>query len=181
MFNKSSYFTLSLLFCFSLLMTDVITAQIGPPNNEEEFRKMYQRRIQREVLYGVYIPKDLADAFNQLNKKIDKESKQKFKNTPEEDASRKLHFSLGRWMIVNWSFYEGSRLSHYLRKLGASHPDDMVQLVIRTYHRYLNKKPLEVKSLVESYQKKRKDEILEKRKSAETISIEKKKREEIKK
>ena len=112
----------------------------------------YQKRIKKERLFGVYIPKDLGDAFAQLNRLISKESKAKFKKANETIAVRKLHFSFGRWMIYNWSFYEGSRFSDYLRKLGIYDPDDMARFVMTTYHRNLNKKPLNVKALIEDIQ-----------------------------
>lgn len=121
----------------------------------ENHNSTYQKRIQKERLYGVYIPKDLGDSFAQLNKLISKESKAKFKKAKEEIAIKKLHFSFGRWMIYNWGFYEGSRFSHYLRKLGIYDPDDMARFVMTTYHRNLNKKPLSVKQLIEEIQAKR--------------------------
>ena len=65
----------------------------------------------------------------------------------EAEANKRLHFSLGRWIWHNWSFYEGSRLSVYLNKVGVNHPEDMAQVILITYHRYLNKKPLQVKEL----------------------------------
>jgi hypothetical protein len=136
-------------------------AQDGPANNKEEYKEKYERRIKREILNGVYIPRDLGDAFNELNKKIDDESKAKFMTVSEDTAAVKLHFSLGRWMIVNWGFYEGSRFSHYLRQAGISYPDDMAKFVIITYHRFLNDKPLEIKSLAESIKEQRKKEYEE--------------------
>lgn len=126
---------------------------------EEAFEKEYQRRIKKEYLYRVYIPKDLADAFIQLNRLSDRESINKFKGAPEEVASRKLHFSLGRWIIHNWGFYGGSRLSHYLKNLGLTHPDDMARFIIMTYHRNLNKKKLDVKPLIEQLIAERKAEL----------------------
>lgn len=122
------------------------TMVFGQKNNAE---KQYQQRIKKDVINGVYIPVDLADCFVELNKKISKESKAKFRAMPEKTASQNLHFSLGRWIWHNWSFYEGSRLSVYLNKVGVNHPEDMAQLIIITYHRYLNKKPLEVKAVAE--------------------------------
>jgi hypothetical protein len=65
----------------------------------------------------------------------------------EVTASKGLHFSLGRWIWHNWSFYEGSRLSVYMNKVRVNHPEDMAQVILITYHRYLNKKPLDVKAL----------------------------------
>ena len=148
-----------------------------PPAIEDEFEKQYQKRIKKEVVNGVYIPMDLADCFIQLNQLIDKDSKNKFKNMSEGDASTKLHFSLGRWIIYNWSFYEGSRLSFYLKNLGISHPDDMAQFIIITYHRNLNKVQLDVKALIDHYQAKQENAKKKKREEGEVIFEETRKRE----
>lgn len=134
---------------------------------------MYNRRIRKAYLYGVYIPKDMGEAFNELNKKIDDESKVKFKVVLEEIAAKKLHFSLGRWMMHNWSFYEGSRFADYLKKLGVTHPDDMANFTIILYHRHVNKKPLDVKPLVVAFKEKRQKKAEERRAGGRVISEEK--------
>lgn len=146
----------------TLLLLSGATLIAQPPSTKEEFEKEYQRRIQQETLNGIYIPKDLADAFVQLNKRIDEESKMTFKSVPEDTAAHKLFFSLGRWMTLNWGFYGGSRLSHYLRELGVTYPEDMARFIIITYHRNLNRKPLNVKELVDEFIEKRRQEHLEK-------------------
>ena len=140
-----------------------------PPSSEAEYEKKYQQRIKKDVLYGVYIPEDLADAFSQLNKLIDVESKKKFKLVGEEEASRKLHFSLGRWIDHNWGFYGGSRFSHYLKSLKLYDPDSMSKFVIITYHRYLNGKPLEVKKLLETFALETEKKVVEKRSKGKVI------------
>jgi hypothetical protein len=119
-----------------------------PTSTLEEYEERYARRIRQTYLNEVYIPEDLGDAIVQFNKLISPESKQKFKAMSEADAATKLHFSFGRWIIINWGFYEGSRFSHYLKQLGLSHPDDMARFVVVCYHRNLNKKPLEPKVLI---------------------------------
>jgi len=43
----------------------------------------YEWRLKQEKLYGTYIPRDLTDAFVELNKRIDRDSKAKFKNAEE--------------------------------------------------------------------------------------------------
>ncbi|MEL6925841.1 MAG: DUF6794 domain-containing protein [Bacteroidota bacterium] len=157
-------FILLLLGTVAAAQGEKKTPAIGERENfEESFEKEYQRRIKKEYLYRVYIPKDLADAFIQLNRLTDKESLARFKNASEEVASRKLHFSLGRWMIHNWGFYGGSRLSHYLRNIGISHPDDMARFIIITYHRNLNKQKLEVKALIEKLRADRQTEVEKRR------------------
>lgn len=143
-----------IIMTFLILNFALATAAQELPTSEDEFEIEYQKRIKKEYLDGVYIPKDLADCFIRLNMLTDEASKTKFKNMSEEEASTKLHFSLGRWMILNWSFYEGSRLSFYLKNLGISHPDDMAQFIIITYHRNLNKNQLNVKELIDHYKAK---------------------------
>lgn len=155
--------TLLLLWCSSSLLLSQ-----NPANTETEYETAYKKRIQKPYLNQVYIPADMAEAFAEFNRLIDQDSKKKFKSVPEDIAARKLHFSFGRWMTVNWSFYEGSRFSHYLKQVGVTHPDDMARFVIISYHRYLNKKPLDIKEQVTFYQEKRKAE-LEARRSQGTV------------
>lgn len=147
--------------------------EYNPPATEDAIEAEYQKRIKKEYLNRVYIPKDLADCFIQLNKLIDEESKRKFKTAPEEVVARKLHFSLGRWMMVNWSFYQGSRLSAYLKNIGIFYPDDMARFIIISYHRNLNRKELKVKEQVEFYQEYRKKKFEEEKTDGEVIYEEK--------
>ena len=152
-----------------LLTMSGIALFAQPPSSEAEYEKTYKRRIKKDVLYGVYIPADLGEAFSQLNKLIDANSKKKFKSVGEEQASRKLHFSFGRWINHNWGFYGGSRFSHYLKSLKLYDPDNMSKFVIITYHRYLNGKPLEVKKLLETFTLEREKKIAEKRSKGKVI------------
>lgn len=114
--------------------------------------RKYNERIQQEALFGVYIPKDLADAFSQLDQLTSRQAKEKFRQVPEKEAVKQLHFSLGRWIIYNWGFYQGSRLGHYLKRYGVSHPDDMARLVMTAWHRYLNRRDLDLAAIVEELQ-----------------------------
>ncbi len=150
----------TLTFC---LLFGNLSAQ-KPAGNLTEYEKAYERRIRQTELYGVYIPKDLTDAFIQLNRKIDKESQVKFAAIPEVEAERKLFFSLGRWIIHNWGFYGGSRLSEYMKNnFQVYHPEDMASFIIFAYHRNLNRNPLDIKQLVEYFaEKKAAEEAAEK-------------------
>lgn len=135
-----------------------LKAQQEAEAEQNAFEEDYDYRIRQQMLYGVYIPKDLADVFKELNQKTDKESRMKFTAMSEEDAGHKLHFSLGRWIIHNWGFYGGSRLTKYFNDIGIHNPDDMARFIIITYHRELNNKPLGVKALVEKFQEMRETE-----------------------
>ena len=174
-----------LLFIFTLityLFSTHVHAQAQkdkaakPVATEEAFEKKYKKRIKKERLYGVFIPKDLADAFIQLNILIDKSSQTKFKNMSEKDAVKKLHFSFGRWMIHNWGFYGGSRYSHYVKGLGIHHPEEMASFTILMYHRYLNKKKLNVKEYLKTFKEKKEAKKKEQLKKGKVLKTFKRKR-----
>jgi hypothetical protein len=127
----------------------------------QQYEIEYDQRINLQKINGHYIPMDVADAMSELDKIVDMVGKAKFKTQSEEMAIKKIHFSFGRWMIVNWGFYEGSRLSHYLRGLGVTYPDDMASVLMACYHRHLNSKPLGLGDLAKIYAEKRKKEVEE--------------------
>jgi len=145
-----------------ILLGVTLNAQSNSPFSREEMDKSYEKNIKKARVNGVYIPVDFDDAFEEFKHLADKESLSSFTNYEEDVAANKLHFGLGRWMIVNWSFYEGSRLSHYLREKGLLHPDDMASYLIRMFHRKLNGKELNDEALISSYSMKRKIELRKK-------------------
>lgn len=159
--------TVTLLFLF-FVSTLPLLAQ--PPETEKDFEESYQKRVNQEYLYDVYIPEDLTDAFIQLNKLIDEGSRLKFKNMSEADASMKLHFSFGRWISYNWGFYGGSRFSKYLNSMGLFDPDAMTRFVIIAYHRNLNRRPLDVKQLLEKFQEEKAQKLDEEKSRQKVIS-----------
>ena len=136
----------------------------------QEADSIYQSNIKKTRLNGVYIPKDLDDAFIELDRLSPPESLAKIKSANENLVAKKLHFGLGRWMAVNWNFDEGSRFSHYLKGLGLYYSDDMIDFMLVSYHRYLNKKNQDIPSRVKIYAEKNALKEKDKQKNAETIS-----------
>lgn len=169
------------LWCCISLWGISLYAQEGPANNEQEFEKQYQERIRKDKLNGVYIPKNLDDALLQLDKLISADSKQKIKVIPEDTVCMALHNRLGQWMITNWGFYGGSRISHYLRSAGITYPDDMADFLLMAYHRKLNGKPVAIKELAIAFREKRKKEWEKEKKEGKVIYEEKRKKEPVKK
>jgi len=155
------------LLSLSIFFVTSLSAQVS---STKEWKEKYQERIQKEYLFGVYIPKDFADAFSEFNRLIEEDSRKKFKEVSEKEAVKKLHFSFGRWIIYNWQFYEGSRFSHYLRQLGVYHPDDMARVVIRSYHRYLNKKDIDIKEQVKAIEARKERERQEKQRRLDSLA-----------
>ena len=136
---------------------------------QEKYELEYQQRIKLQKINGRYIPKDLNDAMTQLDELVDAEGQAKFKAQPEDIAVRRIHFSFGKWLIVNWGFYEGSRLSHYLRSHGITYPDDMATTLMTCFHRHLNGKALEFDKLATQFAEKRRKEVEERLKQGTVI------------
>lgn len=137
------------------------------PSVDDPAEVAYQKRILKSRINGVYIPKDLYDAFAQLNRLMDEPTRKQFQMMTEEAAGKKLYLIM--WICNNWGMYEGSRLSHYIQKLGISNPEHKAHFLITTYHRELNKKDLGLKERVEFYQKKTEEAKARKAKKGKVI------------
>lgn len=142
---------LALTVCMSVafLLPNSAVSQVD--SFEQAFNERYEHNIQLERIRGVYIPVDMKDAFVELERLSEPQAVLKFKQASEDMVSRKLHFGLGRWMVTNWNFYNGSRFSHYLKEMGVSHPDDMAQFTIVSWHRHLNGKELGLEARAKDY------------------------------
>ncbi len=146
----------ALLFLWLVCCSSFFAQAQSLSSQDSVWQKQYEKRILKKTINGVYIPANLGEAHRQLNRLISPEARQKFKQMTEDEVRHKLFFSLGRWMTVNWSLYEGSRLGQRMRVLGLYHPEDMAEFIMITYHRKLNKKPLGAKQLIEDMTAKRK-------------------------
>ncbi len=131
---------------------------------EKRFNEKYNRNIKKTRINGVYIPKDLEEAFSEIEQLSTKESLDKFKNADADFVVKRLHYGLGRWIVVNWNFYEGSRISHHIKSYGVTHPDDQVRFLLFALHNHLNNKDLELKKIADRVLQERKA-IIEARKS----------------
>ena len=124
--------------------------------------------------HGVYIPADLEDAFSELNRLSDPRGVAEFKSAPEDSIRRKLHFGLGKWILVNWGLEDGSRYSHHLKQKGISIPDDMVEYTIVMWHRKLNSQPLKSEEEIARIQKRMAEDQKKRDEDKKIISVEKK-------
>lgn len=146
-----------IIICFIQISLVPIYSQSKEDMSREQ-DSIYNSNITKTRLNGKYIPKDLEDAFKELDQLSPPKELIKVKLASEDLIAKKLHFGLGRWMSYNWNFEQGSRFSHYLTtNMNLRYTDDMIDFMLRVYHRYLNKKPLDQINLGKSYQKKRDD------------------------
>ncbi len=151
---------LKLVFIISItaFVSSSLNAQLKK-DSKAYLDSLYNSNIKKSRIHDVYIPKNLSDAHRRIQKLTPEDAIQKFIQSEDEVAvSKKLHFGIGRWMIHNWNFYEGSRFSHYLKQKGLLHPDDMAQFVLITLHRNLNEKPLNEEEVIQMLAIERKKE-----------------------
>jgi hypothetical protein len=94
------------------------------------------------------VPHTLEEAFAVLDKKLSAVERQKFQNTPEREAVALAHMGLGMYIRNEWFRAGGSALPKVLR---AQHLDDASAIVLTSYWRHLNGKPLEVESQINCY------------------------------
>ena len=167
--NKNCILFLFSVFTFSAHAQTPPVKDEWPASTEAEFEKQYQERITKDKLNGVYIPKNLDEAMTELDKRISVESQSKIKTIPEDSVCLVMHNRLGQWIILNWGFYGGSRMSHYLRSASITFPDDMADFLILAYHRRLNAKPIGIKELATIFKEKRKKEFEAERKQGKVI------------
>ena len=137
-------------FCLLfILSTAFLVGQTSKDVASKSFAENYKRNIKKSRINGVYIPRSINDAMKQLERKSDAQAVHAFTSAQEDVVAKKLHFGLGRWMVQNWNLEYGSRLSVKLTELGLKNPDEMSQLLIRSFHRYLNEKPIKAQEIAD--------------------------------
>ncbi len=99
-----------------------------------------------------YIPKDLDDCINQIDKFWDDTMKAKAILMTEEEFRGRYHFGLGLWIRNNWGLWKGSRLSKYFNNLGIYHPDDMSGIILASYYRHLKGLEIHLNDQIQQYQ-----------------------------
>lgn len=167
--NTNCFALLLFIFTSSLHAQQPSVKEEWPASTEAEYERQYQERIKKDKLNGTYIPKNLEEALTELDKRISVDSREKLKSIPEDSVCVIMHNRLGQWIILNWGFYGGSRLSHYIRSAGITFPDDMADFLILAYHRRLNAKPVGIKELATEFKEKRKQEFEERKKKGKVI------------
>ncbi|HMW39157.1 MAG: hypothetical protein K1X68_02755 [Saprospiraceae bacterium] len=153
---------ITIILCFSGIMSSVV----AQTTTEEEYIKKYQERIKLTRINDVYIPANTEEAMKELVRLTEEDARKKLLTVPEDTIASKLHFSLGRWMQLNWGMDEGSRISHYFKTKGVSYTDDQIDLLLRCFYRFVGGKDLREDDLVRHYVALRKSEAdLRKRKA----------------
>lgn len=101
--------------------------------------EIYLAKLNKDSLNGVYIPRDLKDCFQQLDKILSPKDKDQIKFLKNRNETIQFHHSLGMWIRNNWGLWSGSRLQVYLLEKKLDHPDSMSSTILKFYYDWLNK------------------------------------------
>lgn len=97
------------------------------------------------------LPLDLSECFDILKSILENsEDKDWFENSTEDDMINSTHHALGEWIRSNWLLWnKDSYLYQHFFKMGLWHPDDISAFILRSYHRFINKKELNLTEQIE--------------------------------
>ncbi len=93
-------------------------------------------------------PTTLEETYAALDGIFNDTSAYSFMMMPEQIAVSRLHMGLGMWIRNNWGLWRNSDLAQYFVAKGVEHPDDMSGIILTSYHRYLNKKPVDLEGQI---------------------------------
>lgn len=101
-----------------------------------------------DTIDGRYIPKNLDDAFQQLDTILDSNNQKSFIIEDEESAVSGEHFGLGMAIRNSWSLWGSSRLQRSIySEYGVKHPDRQSSFILTLYHRRLRGTDLDIEQL----------------------------------
>ena len=73
-----------------------------------------------------------------------------FKNIPDSNLAN-INHGTGMWLRNNYGLWGRTCVVHYFWDKGIFHPDDMSAILLTSYHRYLNAKPINVEEQIKMY------------------------------
>ena len=66
------------------------------------------------------------------------------KANTEAQFAEKNYLGLGKWIVSNWWLWEESQLYRTFYGLGVMETDDMMHIILTSYHRYLSNRALAI-------------------------------------
>ena len=108
---------------------------------QEQIRKQQEelkKRLVAETVSGRYIPRDLSDAFQQLDEELSEVDRKEMTALAKRDDMIAYHLGLGMWMRNNWGLWGGSRLQKYFREKGIGDPEEMSSVILFLYWDWLH-------------------------------------------
>jgi len=86
---------------------------------------------------SIKIPLNLTEALDELNSQLDDEEKEKIQNLGEDEFVILSHMYMGQKLRNLWLYPEGSPLRKFFKDEGLFSEDDMSDIILRSFYRYL--------------------------------------------
>jgi len=96
-------------------------------------------------------PGNIEDCFPEVEKILrdtDDFGITEFKDTPEKDMIVLYHHNLGRHLRNEWGLWRGSKLRDWFVEKGITHADDMSNIILTSFHRFLNGKEINLEDQI---------------------------------
>lgn len=144
----------ALIFCASTACSDHNReTHVDNPteaDSEQEQPIEIQSTLDENTDFGIKVPADLQACFVELDKMLPDSFKNELKRSQEGETIR-YHMSLGMWMRNNWGLWGDSDLAKWFHNREVHHPDDMSGIILDSYWRQFNGKPIEFEAQVKYY------------------------------
>ena len=97
-----------------------------------------------------YIPMDLEDAMDELDRTINAKEKERIRTSKEDPLM--YHHGFGTGLRNGWGLWGGSRLAQWFNERSIFHPDDMSGIILEAWFNRLRGKPFNFEGKVREYQ-----------------------------
>jgi hypothetical protein len=97
------------------------------------------------------VPANIEECFIELKRQLSKQDLEKMRLGSEDMIE--YHFGLGTGLRNSWGLWSGAPLAKYFNTLGVFHPDDMSGIILKSFWRHLNSKPLEIEKQAAWYKR----------------------------
>lgn len=102
-------------------------------------------------IYDYPIPKNLNESFKLLDKTLKDEVIFLIKTLPEDSILTNKVIEYETDFPFAWKLYESSRLTKFFHEKGLFNSNDIYETILISYHRYLNKKEINLEKQIAKY------------------------------
>ena len=126
---------------------------------------------QKLSVYDLPTPLTIWETFKILDRTLSEKEISLIRSLPEDSIYFHPLFIHGTDFFHAWKIYDGSILTNYFNMLGLYGSFEIYETILISYHRYLNKKSIDLKKQIAKYQKAQKADyqVYSKRIVADTL------------
>ena len=96
-------------------------------------------------------PTTLKECFNELKRTNSKKALEDWIDKEEDKACNEIHFTTGMKIRNDWGLWGKNKLTKWFNSIGIYHADDMSSIILTSFHRVLNRTPMDIKAQIKYY------------------------------